>query len=125
MQDSEIERLASAELLRAARRLHEQGRGLDAASLAEGTEAPELKSLITELSFMDDGLAGSADPAECLRELRLRPLEERLGELRRKIASLSGEAQDEALREVGRLRSEIAEIQRAEVAGNAVAGPAV
>jgi DNA primase len=125
LQESEIERLASAPLLTAARRLQASGGSLDAAALEEAVDDPQLKRLVTELSFDDEGPGSTADPAECLKELRLRPLEERMSELRRQIALLSGDEQDEALREMNRIKVLISEMNRSEVAVNVPAGPAV
>jgi hypothetical protein len=123
LQDNEIERLASAPLLLAARRLQAEGAPFGVSVLENAVDDPQLKRLLTELSFDEEGPGGTANPAECLKELRFRPLEERLGELRRQIALLTGEAQDEALREMNRIKVQISEMNRSEV--NAPAGPAV
>jgi DNA primase len=123
LQENEMERLASAPLLRAAREILGSGAPLEIGALENAVDDPQLKRLVTELSFDDEGPGGTASPAECLKELRLRPLEDRLGDLRRQIALLTGDEQDAAMREMNRIKIQISEMNRSEV--NAPAGPAV
>jgi DNA primase len=107
LSEREIRPLASAQILRAARQLASEGKGVDAAALQAVLEGEDDRRRITALAA-DDRPLDPQTPKDCVREIRSWPLRERMAALQRDIAHASGAALDALLREKNEITRQIA-----------------
>ncbi len=106
--EDDLEGLATADALRAARRVVERGGSPRVSALAEEL-GDEQGRLLTEVAVQGAPSAGlSAD--ECVRELKRRPLMARMAEIQRELPAASGEAQEALLTEKQRLTRQMASL---------------
>jgi DNA primase len=106
LQDTDLEGLRSAPLLRAAQAVARRDeRVMLPAVLAELDEdAQRLMSEIAVGGVPTEGLSAE----ECVRELRRQPLKARMAEIQKRLAGASGEAQEALLAEKSRLVRQMA-----------------
>jgi DNA primase len=88
--ENEIEGLASAEVLKAARALHRRGQRVSAAELAAGVEDEATRRIVTEMAVAG-APTGNATPLACVREIQCWPLEARLDEIQKALRSSEGD----------------------------------
>jgi hypothetical protein len=105
--EREIRPLVSAQILRAARQLACEGKGVDAAALQAVLEGEEDRRSVTALAA-DDRPLDPQTPKDCVREIRSWPLRARMAALQRDIAQATGPALDALLREKNELTRQIA-----------------
>jgi DNA primase len=106
--DADIEGLRSAALLRAAQAVARRDERVTLPSvLAELDE--EARRLMSQIA-VEGAPAEHLSAEECVRTLRLLPLEARMAEIQRNLAGASGEAQNALLAEKMRLRRQMAEL---------------
>jgi DNA primase len=93
LSDGDVEGLASAEVLRAARGLYLRGQAVSASSLAEEVESDEARRLVSETAV--GAAPGPGVVAqECVKILKLRPLHARSRQMQREITK-GTEGEDE------------------------------
>jgi DNA primase len=94
LQEPDLERLRSADILRAARALAAEGRTVSRSGLEDalGDDDRRLLNEIAVGAVPVDGVA----PGECVRELRCGPLKARMAEIQKDLARATG-ADEEAL----------------------------
>jgi DNA primase len=118
--DDDLEGLASAELLRAAKALYLKDQPVTAASLEAGLADDAARRLLTALA-VEATPVGNVPPVTCVFELRRLRLERRLAAIQKQLAGVTEEAQVALSEEKLRLARQIAvlsgEIARAPAAG--------
>ena len=108
LEDSDLERLRSADLLRAAQTVarRDERVTLQAVVAELDDEARKLMSQIAVEGAPAQHLSAEA----CVRVLRRGPLEARMAEIQKNLAGATGAAQDALLAEKNRLRRQMAEL---------------
>jgi DNA primase len=117
LSEAQIEGLASAEVLKAAKALYRRGLKVTAAGLAAEVQDETARRLVTEMA-VSPGPTGNATALDCAREIQCWPLEARLEDIQQALRSATGD--ELALRqEQVQLRRRINELCRpaAPVAG--------
>jgi hypothetical protein len=95
MEDADLTGLRSEALLRAARSLARSGRVPSPGALQEALTDEADRRLLSELAQAEP--ATQASPAECVRVLRLRPLEARLSQIQNELRQAPDDAALNAL----------------------------
>jgi DNA primase len=108
LRDSDFDRLASAELLRAAKAVYLRNERLSAASLEAGLGSEDARRMLREIA-MEDTPVDAASPQGCVDELRRRVVKARLAEIQRELPVASGASLDALLQEKNALSIQIME----------------
>jgi DNA primase len=106
LDEHDLARLRTGELLRVAAELARQGT-VALPALVERLADEDSRRLVSELAVTDVP-AEHLSAEECVRELKMQPLVARMDEIQRQLARASGEAQDALLAEKIRLRRQMA-----------------
>jgi DNA primase len=108
LEEDDLAGLATAEVLRAARRLIGRGDSPGVAALADEL-GDDNGRLLTEVAVQGAPSVGlTAD--DCVRELKRRPLVARMAEIQRALPAASGEAQEALLSEKQRITRQMASL---------------
>jgi len=105
--EADIEGLAAAPLLRAAKAVWRRGGTVSLPALSAEVEDEAMRRLLSEIAV--EGLPGeeiSAD--ECVREIRRQPLKARMAEIQKSLAGAKGETLETLLAEKTRLSRQMA-----------------
>jgi DNA primase len=97
LEEADLAGLRSGALLRLARRLAAEGQPVTAEGLAAAVEEEEDGRLLRELAVRP--IPVEAAPAECVRELKRRPLRARMAEIQKELPRAQGPAQEALLAE--------------------------
>ncbi len=111
LEDADVHGLAAGEVLLAARRLAETGRPVNAATLGPELEDQALQRLVTEMAVRTMP-QGTTLPLECVRQIKRRPLETRMEEIRRRLGEASADEVDALLMEQLELRRRLDALSR-------------
>jgi DNA primase len=112
LSDHDLDGLASAEVLRAARALYLRGVRVTAAGLAAELANEESRALVTEMA-VSPVPTGRVSPLDCVREIQCWPLEARIAEIQKQVARVeSDERLNALLEEQLRLKQKIASLSR-------------
>ena len=111
LEDTELEGLRAAELLREARRLYLRAETVTAAALTATATNEEDRRLVTALAVGADS-AEQVSALDCVREIKCWRLEARLAEIQRRLSATSGQELDTLLSEKLELRQRIAGLSR-------------
>jgi DNA primase len=106
LQDADLKGLRSEEVLRAAQGLRAGGRAVRAEALSEAV-GEESRRMLREIA-VDGPPTTGLTPADCVRELRCRPLEARMAEIQRDLGRASGAAVEALLAEKLQLKRQMA-----------------
>lgn len=90
LDETDVLGLYAGPLLLRAKALADGGRPLNAASLRDGVEDPELERLLSELSVRPEP-TGDASPLTCVREIKLRCMERRAEEIQHQLDLAPGD----------------------------------
>jgi DNA primase len=102
LSDGDVEGLASAEVLRAARGLYLRGQTVSAAALEGEVGSDDARRLLSETAV--GGPPGPGVVAqECVKELRRRPLKARMAQIQRDLPKATGDAERALLQEKNRI----------------------
>lgn len=107
--DDEMAKLATADILRAARDALAAGGAVNHEVVVGVLSSERLERLVRELA-VDPPPLGDATPALCVQELRIGPLKARMAEIQKRLSSASGEALDRLLREKSELGQRLANL---------------
>jgi DNA primase len=91
LEEEEVHGLATADALRAARRLVAQGDRVTMASLEGELADEELKRMLREIAMAGSPEAGIS-AVDCVRELKRRPLEARMDAIQQSLRTASGDS---------------------------------
>lgn len=115
LDEADVEALASAELLRAARQLQARGQRVSASALQEALQDDAARRLVTELA-VSDAPTGDATAQDCVKEIKCRPLEARIDAIREALARTADDAEQSALlQEQLTLKRRVQDLMRATV----------
>ena len=109
LQDADLDGLATAQQLRAAKALYLRGEPVTTAGLASALEDEAAQRLLTEIAVADVPVA-SADALECVLTLRRRRLEQRLAAIQKELPASEGPAESALLDEKIRLSRQMASL---------------
>jgi DNA primase len=115
--DSDLDGLAAADVLRAARAIYLRGERVSPARLEAEVAGDDLRRLVTALGASDKP-TGSVTAIECVAEIKRRPMEARLRAIQRELEAAKDEALDALLKEKLELRQRIASLTRVDAAGH-------
>ena len=107
--EDEMARLATGDILRAARGALAAGEPLNHEAVLRVLSSEELQRLVRELA-VDPPPVGDATPSGCVRELRQGPLKARMAEIQKSLSSASGDTLDRLLREKTELGQRLANL---------------
>jgi DNA primase len=96
LDEADLEALASADVLRAARALRGRGERLSATTLQEAVADEAARRLVTELALLD-APTGDATALGCVMEIKCRPLEARIDAIREALGRTADDAEQSAL----------------------------
>jgi len=105
--EADIDGLAAAPLLRAAKAVWRRGGGVTLPALAAEVEDEESRRLLSQIAVEgvpEEGLSAR----ECVREIRCQPLKARMAEIQKKLSGAQGETLETLLAEKTRLVREMA-----------------
>jgi hypothetical protein len=113
--EAELEALASAHVLRAARALRLAGRRVSASTLQEAVTDEAARRFVTELAVVD-APTGDATAMGCVAEIKCRPLEARIDAIREALGRTADDAEQSALlQEQMTLKRRVQDLMRATV----------
>ncbi len=109
LSEDEVGRLATAEVLQAAREALAAGSPINHEAVLRLLTSEGLARLVRELA-VDPPAMGDATPQACVRELRQHPLKARMDEIQKRLPTASGETLDRLLREKTELGQRLANL---------------
>jgi DNA primase len=109
LDETEIASLRSAPVLKAVMAVARRGAAVSLQTVSAELEDEESRRLLSQAAV--EGVPATASSAaDCVRELRGRPLQARMAEIQRTLAGASGAVQEALLAEKTRLRRQLAEL---------------
>jgi DNA primase len=109
--EADLDGLASAEVLRAAKAIHRRSQTVTAQALASEVASDEARRMVTEMALLPSP-TGDATPFSCALEIKCWPLEARLSAIQAEIPRAKDEELNALLAEIVHLKQQIQTLSR-------------